>query len=173
MSVADFSTKPRRQRPGAADLVLGSVAGLVLLASAASAFESWSGLRRAQAALERTREDLASARAQARSLRPRSAADGTLASRILLSRDAPPQTVMERLAALLPPDVRLEDARLSYDDRLTLELRVRARDAAAYDLFLQRLSASPAFAGIVPGEEARGRELSAVLRLWHRDGDRP
>jgi hypothetical protein len=74
---------------------------------------------------------------------------------------------------VLPPDVRLDNARLSYDDRLTLELRVRARDPAAYDLFLQRLSASPSFAGIVPGEEVRGPELSAVLRLWYREWDRP
>jgi hypothetical protein len=79
---------------------------------------------------------------------------------------------MGELSALLPADVRLDDVRLSYDERLTLELRVRARDTASYDRFLERLAASPRFAGIVPGEESRGPELTALLRLWYRAGGR-
>lgn len=170
----DFSTQPRRLGPSPAELLLLTAAGVAVLASAISAFGSWSDMRRAQAALDRTRGELASARARAQSLGPRSgAADETLASRILLSREVPPQAVMAELAALLPSDVRLGDVRLSYGDRLTLELRLRARDTAAYDLFLERLAASPRFAGIVPGDESRGRELTASLRLWYREGGRP
>jgi hypothetical protein len=169
----DFSSQPRRRRSGPVERALVLAAGVAALASAISAFGSWSDMRRAQAALDRTREELTSVRARAQSLEPRAgAADETLASRILLSREAPPQAVMGELSALLPADVRLDDVRLSYDERLTLELRVRARDTASYDRFLERLAASPRFAGIVPGEESRGPELTALLRLWYRAGGR-
>ena len=167
----DFSTRPRRrQRPGSADLLLLSAAGLAVLVAAVSALGSWSDLRRAQGALQRTREELGSARSRAKALEPGTGgANAVLASRILLSREAPPQAVMAELSGLLPPDVRLDDVRLDYGARLSVELRVRARDAAAYDLFLERLAGSPRFVGVVPGDEARGRELTAVLRLSYRE----
>jgi hypothetical protein len=166
--VPDFSTQPRRQGPGTAELLLVGAAGAAVLASALSALGNWSEMHKARAALERTRAELASTRAQ--SLAPRGSAEGDrLASRVLLSREAPPQLMMGELAALLPAEVRLDDVSLAYDDRLTLELRVRARDAAAYDQFLARLAASPRFAAVVPGEETRGSELVASVRLAYRE----
>jgi hypothetical protein len=129
-------------------------------------------MHKARAALERTRAELASARAQ--SVAPRAdTRDERLASRVLLSREAPPQVMMGELAALLPAEVRLDEVRFAYDERLTLELRVRARNAEAYDQFLARLMGSPRFAGIVPGEESRGRELTASVRLAYRERGGP
>lgn len=169
--VPDFSTQPRRQAPAPAEMLLLGAAGAAVLASAISALGSWSELRTVQAALERTRQELTSTRARAQSREPRAGSgDERLASRALLSREAPPQAVMGELAALLPAEVRVDQVSLAYDQRLTVELRVRARDAASYDVFLERLAASPRFTAIVPGEESRGSELAASVRLAYRDG---
>jgi hypothetical protein len=77
------------------------------------------------------------------------------------------------LASLLPARVRLDSLRLSYGDRLELELRVRARGPEEYDGFLQQLRTSGRFSEILPGDEARGEELSASVRLVRRESALP
>jgi Tfp pilus assembly protein PilN len=72
--------------------------------------------------------------------------------------------VLAALATVLPADVRLDGLSLDYGGALHLQLQVVARDAAAYDLFLSRLEASPLFASVRLGEENREGEVRAVVK---------
>lgn len=170
----DFSTAPRLRAPGSLDLLALGIGLLATVAAASAAWEAWSDLGHAQAAVARAQGELTAARERVRTLEPASARlDATLASRVLLSRVAPPQRVVAELASLLPAQVRLDTLRLSYGDRLELELRVRARGPGAYDDFLQQLRTSGQFTEIMPGDEARGEELSASVRLVRGEGALP
>jgi hypothetical protein len=81
------------------------------------------------------------------------------------SAEAPPQRVLADLAALLPPEVKLQALALDYRDRVLVDLRIAARRAEAYDAFLQRLAESKRFGDVVPGPETREGELLATLRM--------
>ena len=83
-----------------------------------------------------------------------------LAAQALLTADAPPSRVVAELARLMPADVRLDDLRLAYGERLELEMRVSARVAGSYDVFLERLERSPSFARCCP-ETRTGRASCA------------
>jgi hypothetical protein len=94
-----------------------------------------------------------------------------LSTQALLSADAPPARVVSELAALLPGDVRLEGLSLTYGGRLQLEMRVSAREATSYDLFLDRLGRSPSFAEVLPGSENRQGEVHATVHaVWRGAG---
>jgi hypothetical protein len=87
-----------------------------------------------------------------------------LASRALLSAEAPPPRVLADLEAICPRDVRLNGLSLAYGESLILDMKVAARQGRAYDDFLKRLGESPLFADVVPETEARDGEVLATIR---------
>lgn len=165
----DFSTRPRRSGPRPVDAALLALGGLALAWSAYSALASRreAGARRVSVA--EARRELASSRSRLGALESRSG-DMTLARQTLLTLDAPPPRVLATLAALMPSDVRLASVSMRYGDRLELEMRVVARSSTAYDVFLERLQSSPAFEGVLPGEENRDGEVRASVRAGYRGG---
>ena len=78
--------------------------------------------------------------------------------------DAPPSRIVADVATLLPPDVRLERLAIDYQRGGTLEMLVVARDAAAWDLLLERLERAPRIRDVEPGPEARAAEVRSVVR---------
>jgi hypothetical protein len=94
-----------------------------------------------------------------------------LAAQALLTADAPPSRVVAELSRLMPADVRLENLRLVYGSRLQVEMRVSARAAGSYDVFIDRLERSPSFSEVLPGDENREGELRALVRaVWRAPG---
>jgi len=163
----DFSTRPVRGASFRERAFLGLAAAAVAV-SAALAFQAKRDLGEAQAAVEAARRDPALRRAPA--LRD---AAGTLAAQALATSEAPPARILADLAALMPGDVRLNAATLVYGETVLLELNVAAREDAAYDRFLENLTASPRFGDILPGAESRGGTVTAPLRLRYRPGGAP
>lgn len=168
MTGPDFSTRRGPRPPQPAETALLAAAGLLLLAAAYAASDAWAerGRARQAEAQERHELDLVTARAGPQGGRGAEAWQAPLA----LSIQAPPQRVLAELAELLPPDVRLEAATLSYGARLHLEARVAARRIESYDLFLKRLGESARFEGILPGAEARQGAVQASLQMTYRAG---
>ena len=78
----------------------------------------------------------------------------------------------ERLEGIYQdPHVADYRLRLVYGGRLLLEMRVSARAAASYDLFLDRLARSPSFGEVLPGDENRQGEVHALVRaVWRGAG---
>jgi Tfp pilus assembly protein PilN len=125
--------------------------------------------RLAASELDRVRRDVAQVQAQVQELEGKvRALEGSMeSSRGARSRSAPPvppAEIVSALAGLLPPGVRLTDLSLVYGTRPTLEVRVEARKAEAYDRFLENLGGSGSFGSIVPGPETRDPELAASVR---------
>ena len=106
-----------------------------------------------------TRE-VAALRTRHAALEARAAAGG----QALLAVDAPPSRIVADVATLLPPDVRLERLAIDYQRGGTLEMLVVARDAAAWDLLLERLERAPRIRDVEPGPEARAAEVRSVVR---------
>lgn len=159
----DFSTRPQPPARSPLDLALVA-AGLVALAwSGACAHGSWRDAREKRARVEEARRELTAVRERASSEAP-SSIEAAFSRQALLSIEATPPVVLAALASVLPPDVRLDGLALDYGGSLDLQLRVVARDASAYDLFLSRLEASPQFAAVTPGEENRDGEVRATVR---------
>jgi hypothetical protein len=108
-----------------------------------------------------------SARLRALEARARGEAQG-----LLPAADALPAQIVADVAETLPRDVRLE--RLSSDSARggALELHVVARDAAAWDLLLERLERAPRFRDVQPGPESRDAEVRSVIRARWVEGAR-
>ena len=140
---------------------------LALVAACWGALDAWREERRVRERVDQARIESQATRAKAEAFEARSDPAQRLALQALLSAEAPPTRVVSDLAGLLPPDVRLESLRLVYGSRLQVEMRVSAKEAAAYDEFLGRLERSPAFSEVLPGDENRDGELHAVVRaVW-------
>ena len=77
-----------------------------------------------------------------------------------------------RRRRVLPDDVRLERLAIDYRRGGALELLVVARDAAAWDLLLQRLEAAPRIREVEPGPEARAAEVRSLVRARWATGAR-
>ncbi len=140
-----------------------SVAAVVFVLSAASAWGAWRSREQVAARVADARQQLAAARARADSAPPRRGAQGLFA-RAIASAEAPPPSVLAALGDILPADVRLQGLTVRYGDRIELDMDVSARDPAAYDLFLQRLQDSPLVEGVVPGDENRQGEVRTSVR---------
>jgi hypothetical protein len=154
-------------------LVVGALALLAL--SGFGAVRARSAFAEARDKLEQVRLESQGARDRLRALESRPGSEGGVASRALLTVEAPPTRVVADLAALLPPDVRLESLGLAYGRGVELELQVAARRAQAYDVFLKRLVASPLISAVLPGTENRDGEARASVRATYipvRNGDR-
>jgi len=102
----------------------------------------------------------------------RSAPTAALATQALLSADAAPPRLLADLAALMPPDVKLDSLALSYGEGIGMSMHVSSKGAGAYEAFLQRLEASPLFEEVVPGEETRDGGVSASIETRYRGAAR-
>lgn len=163
----DFSTRPRRRRPSPAETGFLGLALLALLLSVGATRAAWTDLGRVRTEMEQARRETAAASARSRALEGRQR-DEAVAAQALWTSEAPPPRVLGALAAILPGDVRLDGLTLHYGDRLDLELRLAARRAGSYDVFLSRLEASPRFANVVPGDETRDSGIRASIRATYR-----
>jgi len=169
--VRDFSSHPRRRWATPVEWVLLGAGSLVLLVSAWSAFSAWREGARVRAGLVQARGEAQAAQARAQGLDDRRDPAQLMSVQALLTAEAPPSRIVSELAALMPGDVRLESLRLVYGGRLQLEMRVSARAATSYDLFLDRLERSPSFAEVLPGDENREGEVHALVRaVWRGAG---
>lgn len=165
-ALPDFSTRPRGNGLRGGDVILLGAALLCLALSVAMTWRAKADLAQAELSAERLREQREADVARARTLRPsRDDATERLVFPHLLTVDSPPPTVLAELTRLLPGGVRLQTMSLLYGKRLTLELGVVARNAAAYDDLLDRLEASATFVDVVPGAESREGEVRSSLRM--------
>jgi len=156
----DFRTAPRAPRGAgwasallAAGVIAAGVAGYQAL-----------GAREEAAAAEAR---LAGVTREVAALKPRYAALAAHAAaggQSLLAVDAPPSRIVADVATALPPDVRLDRLSIDYRQGGTLEMLVVARDAAAWDLLLERLERAPRIRDVEPGPEARAAEVRSVVR---------
>jgi hypothetical protein len=169
----DFSTQPARRRARPADLVLLAIAVLSLLLAAQASWSAGRNAGRARVEVDQARSEARRSATAARALPSLAGPTDTLATRALLTAEAPPPRVLADLETVLPKDVRLEEVTLVYGDRLKLDLHVAARRGAAYDEFLARLSGSPLFADVVPGIETRSGEVKASVKASYRGVDGP
>lgn len=167
MRPPDFSTRPSAAGEGRwAGWALGAAA-LLLAVSGASAGQALREKRAADASIAELRLALAGSRARVAELeqRQRAAGGDAATSQLVLTAEAPPPRVLAELAALLPPEVRVDAVSLSYGARLELDAQLVARRPEAYDLFLERLAESSSFADVVPGPEVREGEMRSSVRM--------
>jgi hypothetical protein len=156
----DFRTAPRAPRgTGWAGALLA--AGVI--AAAVTTYQAVGARSEAAAAGARLAEvtrEVASLKTRQAALEARAAASG----QALLAVDAPPSRIVADVAAALPRDVRLERLAIDYRRGGMLELMVVARDAAAWDLLLERLEKAPRIRDVEPGPEAREAEVRSLVR---------
>jgi|SRR5436309_11326589 len=164
----DFSTRPRRRSARPLDLALLAVGAAALLLSAYATVNAWNGRQRARARVEETRNELQAAQSRVRELEAQREPAQAVAYQALLTVEAPPPSVLADLVALMPGDVRLDAVNLSYGEPLGVRVDVVARNAPAYDLFLDRLQRSPRFADVLPGDENRDGELRTSIQMTYR-----
>jgi len=165
----DFSAQPRPPRASFADLALLATAGFVFLSAAWTSWRASDRLSEYRAAAAQTwaaakAERKASVDRHARS--PRAA----LGAQVATVSHASPPVVLRNLQDLLPADVRLASIRLEYGAGLRVWLQVVARDPAAYDQFVDRLTVSPHFDAIVLGSENRSGEMTTSIAASYREG---
>lgn len=166
----DFSTRLDVSRSHKRwEALLVAVAAALFVASVAAAPEAARNAREREASIAELRHEVEGLRGRLRSLESgRHAGGSLLTSQLVLTAEAPPTRVLAEIAALLPPDVRLESVGLAYGARLEIETVAVARQPASYDLFLERLAASPSFSEILPGPEAREAEMRGSVRMAYR-----
>jgi hypothetical protein len=167
----DFSSRrrPRGRSPG--EVALLAMAAALLAGSVYAAVSAAADARAARASFEEVRQETDAAEARAKALHAAAGAAGAVGARAVWSVEAPPPRVVAALAQMLPRDVRLDTLILRYDDELLVEMKLTARSAADYDLFLRALEASPAFDRIVLGDESRADAVRASVRARFRGGE--
>jgi hypothetical protein len=165
----DFST--RRRGPGRTwDVTVVAAGLLALVASAYAASAAWADLRQARRASSEALREVGELAPRTRALAERLARGGRgAAAQAALTLDAPPRRVVAELTRVLPGDVRLLELSLEYRERVEVQARVEARTPEAYDRFLERLHASPAFEDVVPGAEKREEPLRGSLQMVYRE----
>lgn len=166
----DFSSQPRRRAATTAQKVLVAVAAAVLAGSAVRAAGARQDAAQVGSRLQQARAESQAALARAQEFEARQDPSHLLASQALLTAEAPPSRIVSELSRVMPGDVRLEGLQLAYGSKLQVEMRVSARNAASYDMFLDRLERSPSFTEVLPGDENRQGELRAVVRAVWRGG---
>jgi hypothetical protein len=168
----DFSSRPRRRPPQPVDLGLIGIGVLTLIFAGYATGTSWADFKRARQHVADVRRDTEAAQARLKTMEARSAPTAALATQALLSTDAAPPRVLAELAALMPPDLKLDSLALSYGEGIGMSMHVSAKNAGAYEAFLQRLEASPLFEEVVPGEETRDGGVAASIEMRYRGGAR-
>jgi Tfp pilus assembly protein PilN len=160
----DFSSAPRGTRPRRGSIVLAAGALALALLSAHSAWTARAEAARVQRLVDAARREAEAAAA----LADRGSPGEPLRSRLALTEAAPPARVLADIGALLPDDVRLEGLGLGYGPQLEVELRLAAREARAYDRFLERLQESKLVASVEPGDETRDSGVRSMVKLVYR-----
>jgi hypothetical protein len=168
----DFSSRPRRRPPQPVDLGLIGIGVLTLIFAGYATGTSWADFKRARQHVADVRRDTEAAQARLKTMEARSAPTAALATQALLSADAAPPRVLAELAALMPPDVKLDSLNLTYGEGIGMSMHVSAKGAGAYEAFLQRLESSPLFEEVVPGEETRDGGVAASIEMRYRGGAR-
>jgi len=168
----DFSSRPRRRPPQPVDLGLIGIGVLTLIFAGYATGTSWADFKRARQHVADVRRDTEAAQARLKTMEARSAPTAALATQALLSTDAAPPRVLADLAALMPPDVKLDSLNLAYGEGIGMSMHVSAKSAGAYEAFLQRLESSPLFEEVVPGEESRDAGVTASIEMRYRGGAR-
>jgi len=168
----DFSSRPRRRPPQPVDLGLIGIGVLTLIFAGYATGTSWADFKRARQHVADVRRDTEAAQARLKTMEARSAPTAALATQALLSADAAPPRVLAELAALMPPDVKLDSLNLTYGEGIGMSMHVSAKGAGAYEAFLQRLESSPLFDEVVPGEETRDGGVAASIEMRYRGGAR-
>ena len=150
------------------DLGLVGVGALTLILAGYATGTSWAEFKRARQHVVDVRRETEAGQARLKTLEARSAPTAALATQALLSSDAAPPRLLSDLAAVLPPDVKLDSLALTYGEDIAVQMQVSAKGGAAYEVFLQRLEASPLFGDVIPGEEARDGSLTASVQARYR-----
>ncbi|HXK11909.1 MAG TPA: hypothetical protein VMT70_19885 [Vicinamibacteria bacterium] len=159
----DFGTAPRPSRAPLWDRVALVAGGLALLASGAAAWRARDEAGTARVRLAEVHRDVETASRRLRDLEGRARAGTPL----LPAADAPPARIVSTLASLLPGHARLDGLSIDYGRGGVLQLNVVAREAAAWDLFLDRLAREPRFREVEPGPESRDAEVRSPVRaVW-------
>jgi Tfp pilus assembly protein PilN len=168
----DFSSRPRRRPPQPVDLGLIGIGVLTLIFAGYATGTSWADFKRARQHVADVRRDTEAAQARLKTMEARSAPTAALATQALLSADAAPPRVLADLAALMPPDVKLDTLNLTYGEGIGMSMHVSAKGTGAYEAFLQRLESSPLFEEVVPGEETRDGGVPPPSRCAIAEGAR-
>lgn len=163
----DFSTRSRRTGPSRGERLLLLLAAVACAAASGAALGAWRDEARARAAVAAAERRRDQTRARVAELERSQGPGEALAFQALLTAEAPPVLVLADVAALLPPDVRLDGVTMAYADRLALDLHVVARSPEAYEAFVRNLVASPRFAEVTPREEVRAGDVRSVVRARH------
>lgn len=170
----DFSTRPQPPRASPGDLALLVVGIAAFVLAAGTAYRATAAARRAQATTAALRAELARGDGLVKKMEAlRGDADENLASRVLLTLDAPPSRVLAELERHVPRDVHFSAMTLSYGPRLDIGLTVVARSGRAYDSMLERLIESGHFVDLRPGSEGRDGEIDARLSLTYQPFEIP
>jgi hypothetical protein len=163
----DFSTSPRPRRPPLRDL-LAIVLGLLALGFALHT--AWSARRQAHQSRDRlaaVRREVSELESRLRSVSARAGAGGELLAHAAAASEAPPERIVAALAEVLPDDVRVDRLSIAYGEVVSLDLRLVSRDAAAWDLALERLVDARTFDKVTPGPERRDGEIrTSVTADW-------
>jgi Tfp pilus assembly protein PilN len=81
-----------------------------------------------------------------------------------------PAQVVAAIAAVLPPDARLERLTIDYARGIAIEMQVATRNPSAWDRLLGRLERSPELREVAPGPESRIGEVRSVVHArWAGD----
>jgi hypothetical protein len=163
----DFSTSPRPRRPPVRDIV-AIVLGVVALAFAVHT--AWSARREARESRDRltaVRREVSGLESRIRAVSARAGEGGALLARAAVAGEAPPERIVAALAGVLPDDVRVQRLAVAYGEVVSLDLLLVSRDAAAWDLALERLVAAGSLDKVTPGPERRDGELrTSVTAEW-------
>ena len=139
---------------------------LALVVAGGTAWRARDEARVARARLAEVRRDVETASSRLRALQERRRT-GLPA---LPAAEAPPAGIVADVASLLPADARLEGLSIDYARGGALEMRVVARDAAAWDRLLERLERDPRLRDVESGPETRDGEVRSVVRArWAWD----
>ena len=126
-AVRDFSSRPRRRPPQPVDVGLLGIGVFTLILASYATGTSWAEFKRARQHVADVRRETEAGQARLRTLEARSAPTAALANQALLSSDAAPPRLLSDLAALLPPDVKLDSLALAYGDGIGMQMQVSAK----------------------------------------------
>ena len=156
----DFSSVPRPSQVSRWEKAAVAVGLLALVVAGGMAWQTRDEARATRARLAEVRRDVGAADSQLQALEARRRA-GMPA---LPASEAPPAGIVAAVASLLPADARLEGLSIDYAAGGSLEMHVVARDAAAWDRFLERLERDPRLRDVEPGPETREGEVHSLVR---------
>ena len=156
----DFSSAPRPGHAPVWERLALAVASAALLLSAGAAWRAREDALGARSRLAEVRREVEAASGRLRAFESRIRAGSLL----LPAGEASPARVVATLASVLPRDTRLEGLTIDYERGGVLELMVVAREAAAWDLLLDRLEREPRLREVEPGPEERDAEVRSLVR---------